>query len=285
MDKPKPKRRWFQLTPDRFMIGLLAVEGFLLLSEWFCWFPFNEKKGWTVLIALTAMSVGCLLPLLWFAVSLLLGRRFQFGLRSLLVMVLVIAVACSWLTVKVQQTTKQREAVEAIEKAGGFAAYDYEVDDYGLFAPPAEPPLPAWLLDLLGKDLFFEVSLVLTEPSSSPDFSDEDLMHLAELTTLEFLHLSGTQVTDSGLVHLKRLTNLQVLRLGETQVTDAGLVHLKGLTNLEGLDLSFTQVTDAGLEHVEALTNLEYLFLHGTPVTDEGVENLRRALPNCYISK
>ena len=33
------------------MLGLLAVEGFLLLSEWFRWFPFNEHKGWTVLIA------------------------------------------------------------------------------------------------------------------------------------------------------------------------------------------------------------------------------------------
>ena len=173
------------------MIGLLAVEGFLLLSEWFRWFPFNEKKGLTILIAVTAMSVGGLLLLLWFATSPLLGRRFQFGLRSLLVMVLVVAVACSWLTVKVQQTRKQREAVGAIEKAGGLVAYDYEVDDYGIFAPPAEPPLPAWLLDLLGEDLFFEVAMVLTEPSSSSDFSDEDLTHLAELTTLEFLHISG----------------------------------------------------------------------------------------------
>jgi hypothetical protein len=47
----KASRRWFRLTPDRCVLGLLALEGFLLLSAWLRWFPFNEHKGYAVLVA------------------------------------------------------------------------------------------------------------------------------------------------------------------------------------------------------------------------------------------
>lgn len=50
MPESTAKRRWYHLTPDRLIFGLLAVEGFLLLSEHYQWFAFNEKKGRTVLI-------------------------------------------------------------------------------------------------------------------------------------------------------------------------------------------------------------------------------------------
>jgi hypothetical protein len=53
-----------QLTPDRLLIALLAMEGFLLLSERFRWFAFNEHKGWTVLICLTTVGAGFVLMLL-----------------------------------------------------------------------------------------------------------------------------------------------------------------------------------------------------------------------------
>jgi hypothetical protein len=53
-----PTRRWFHLTPDRLVVSLLAAEGFLLLSERFRWFAFNEKKGLTVLIAVASVGVA-----------------------------------------------------------------------------------------------------------------------------------------------------------------------------------------------------------------------------------
>ena len=92
MTTKQPRRRWFRITPDRFLLGLLAVEGILLLSERFRWFPFNEHKNWTVLIALGVVCVAVVLLLLWFSVSLVLRRRFQFSLRSLLMLVVVVAV-------------------------------------------------------------------------------------------------------------------------------------------------------------------------------------------------
>ena len=95
--------------------------------------------------------------------------------------------------------------------------------------------------------------------------------------------LHGTDVTDAELVHLKDLTSLQWLNLSEPGVTDAGLVHLKELTSLQTLFLSGTRVTDAGLVHLKDLTSLQKLIVIGTQVTDAGVEELRAALPECTI--
>ena len=75
------------------------------------------------------------------------------------------------------------------------------------------------------------------------------------------------------------------VNLRKTGVTDGALVHLKGLTELRGLKLIRTQVTDAGLEHLKGLTKLKVLGLGGPQVTDAGVAELKKALPNCTISR
>ena len=65
-DASAPHRRWLLLTPDRFVLGMLAVEAFLLFSEWFGWFAFNRHKGWTMLIAVATVGVFFVLMFLWF---------------------------------------------------------------------------------------------------------------------------------------------------------------------------------------------------------------------------
>ena len=45
MIDPIPKRRWYRLTPDRVVIGLLVVECLLWLSERFQWFGFNDTRA------------------------------------------------------------------------------------------------------------------------------------------------------------------------------------------------------------------------------------------------
>jgi len=205
-------------------------------------------------------------------------RWYQFRLRTLLVVTLVLAVGLSWIAVKLQQARRQRKAVQAICQLGGAVGYDFDIVG-GTYRPRYEEPAgTAWLSRV---DL---VSDVLAVSLSGPSVHNEDLVHLESLPKLESLHLGGTQVTDAGLKHLKGLTNLKSLTLGGTHVTDGGLVNLKGLTNLDHLELCDTQVTDAGLVHLEGLTNLQLLYLSGTKVTPEGVNELRQALPNCYIS-
>ena len=97
------------------------------------------------------------------------------------------------------------------------------------------------------------------------------------------VHLERSQVNDTDLVHLKELTRLEYLDLSDTEVTDVGLMHLEGLTSLKWLNLRNTEITDAGLIHLEWLENLGRLLLNGTRVTDAGVRNLHPALPDCSI--
>lgn len=88
------------------------------------------------------------------------GPRFQFSLRALFVLVTVCAVACSWLAVRLLQLERQRQAIAAVEKSGGYVFYDYQISRYVLIDSPDwenPPPGPKWLRDLLGDDFFARV--------------------------------------------------------------------------------------------------------------------------------
>ncbi len=247
----KPRPRWYHLTPDRFLVGLLLVVGVLFLSERFVWFPFNEKKGWAVLIAVASVCGAVVLLLLWMIVALIFRWRFQFSIRSLLVFVLVCAVMSSWFSVRMKQARRQRDVVAVIVEGDGCVLHDYE-----MVSPwQPEPSAPTWLINLLGVDFFEGVAY-------------------ADCRSSNF---------DGKTAYLSKLTNLEVYFSG-AQVTDSGLVHLEGLTKLRWVDLSFAQVTDSGLVHLEGLTKLRWVDLSRTQVTPEGVKKLQQALPNCEIA-
>lgn len=294
--------RWFHLTPGRFVVGLLAVEGLLWLSDRFGWLGWH--KGIAVLTGVAAVGVAMVLMLVWFGVALVFGRRFQFSIRSLLVLTVVVAVPCSWVAVNMQEAKRQREAVEDIKATGGSAWYAYQVVDRGdtgdlsllwTTASQIKGPLPAptWLQTLLGDETVVGVW--------GSDIDDGDLglinkrlshlktlviainrkitpagfEHLKGLTHLQKLDVHYTGVTDAGLGHLEGLTQLQELDVSNTKVTDAGLEHLKGLINLRSLNLSDTAVTDMGLKYLNGLTHLQSLDLSNTKVTGVGLEHLK----------
>ncbi len=294
-------RRWFVPTPDRLLPVLLAVEGLLFLSAWFRWFPFNQHKGWTMLIAVTAVGVFLLLMFLWFLAAVIFKWRFQFSILSLFVLTAGVALPFAWLETEMKAAREQKAAADEINKLGCRVTYDYERDPRNT---TGEPPEPAWLRGLSGDDLFVSVTqdnLVNSRIAdaglehlkglpqlqglflSNTQVGDAGLEHLKGLTRLQVLYLDDTKVSDAGLEHLKELTQLQVLFLSNTQVGDAGLEHLKGLTQLQVLDLRNTKVSDAGLEHLKGLARLQWLVLNGTKVSDAGVKKLRQAMPNCQI--
>jgi len=202
-------------------------------------------------------------------------RYLRFSVRGLIVVVFVIGAALGWI---VRSARMQRDAVAAVERAGGSVGYDLGWTD--------DPALrnrgswaPAWLVDTLGVDYFVGV----VDASFSGNCSDRELAHTGHLSRLEQLSLTRSRISDAGLVHLRGLAHLSWIGLSDTQVTDAGLVHLKGLTSLSGIDLSRTQVTDAGLANLKGLTNLSTVDLRGTQVTDAGVNELKNALPSLTV--
>ena len=304
--------RWYRLTPDRCVLGMLLIEGLLWLSERLRWFPFNQHKGWTVLIAVASVAAALLAMSLWFLAAFVFRRRFQFSIRALLLLMVVVAAGCGWLATDIKQARKQQAVVEGIHKARGTCFYDYELDPDGTEAPDAGPSGPDWLRKLLGKDFLASVTKVNLSTSEAIDaglrllqglpqltsleldlsgVSDADLQHLEGLTQLRDLQLDQTNVSDAGLEHLKRLTQLHSLSLNGTKIGDAGLEHLKGLTRLEHLSLDLTKISDAGLEHLKGLTELQGLQITNTKVGDAGLEylrglpQLRESLPRSHQSR
>ena len=105
---PDENPRWYRPTPERLVWTLLGAEVFLWLSERCCWFPFNEKKGVTVLVALGVLAGSILAFALWFLSALLFRRRFQFTIRTLLAMTLAVALAFSWLAARIDQAKRPK---------------------------------------------------------------------------------------------------------------------------------------------------------------------------------
>lgn len=125
VDLPKPKLRWYRLTPDRLVLGLLAMEGALLLFDRFRWFPFNGHLGDTAVINLVVAVGGLLLILLWFAAAAIFRWRFQYSLRSLFLLTTLVAVSMSCVAVTIQECRRQKAVADAIKEAGGWASCDF----------------------------------------------------------------------------------------------------------------------------------------------------------------
>jgi hypothetical protein len=301
-DAATPKHRWYRVTPDRLILGLLAVEAFLLLSQWGGWFLFNQHKGWTVLMAVAAIGVTLLLSFIWFVASLVFRWRFQYSLRSLSLLIVTAAIPCSWLAREMQRARTQREAIATIVAAGGAVEYDSSPHSHSSTRTPNHPE---WLERLLGVDFLADVTSLRFRDGKDvvsldanlrmlrqlhwldltrSKVSDTDLNQLEGLDQLVVLSLSGTDAGDIGLRKLRCLPHLAILDLAETKVTDNGLVYLQTLPELQWLILRGTRITDAGLVHLQKLPRLESLILADMDITDAGLVHLKSMGQLKYLS-
>jgi hypothetical protein len=266
-DSEEPKRRWYRLTPDRLVLGVLALEAFLLLSQWQSWFAFGQHRGWSVLTAVAAAGLTLLLLSLWFVASLLFRWRFQYSLRSLLLLVVAVAVPCSWLATEMQRAEGQRDAVAAVKATGGELLYDIGPEFHGWMNPPT-PHCPQWLRRLFGDDFF-------SCAAEANVNSDAGMAAVIGLNELETINLSGPAITDAALVNLHKFRKLNILSLDHTDVTDAGLENVSHLRQLWAIDLSHTKISDFGLTQLERLSKLRSLYLSSTDITDAGLAQLQ----------
>jgi|SRR6185295_10831747 len=141
-------------------------------------------------------------------------RWLRFSLRSLLLLVLVLAVSFAWM---IHKAKEQGIAVAALTKMGCQCEVAYDK------AGNRPATVLEWFRWVVGEE----------EPRS-----------------VNWVRCSGSQITDTDLVHLNGLSRLKVLNLEGSHITDAGLVNLQGLTHLEELYLNESQLTDAGVERL-----------------------------------
>jgi hypothetical protein len=260
------RARWFCPTPGLLLVVLLAVEVILLLNE--RWFP----KGLAVLIGIACIGVSIILMLFWVVIALIFHKRFQFSIRSLLLLTITVAIPSSWLAVEMQQGKRQKKAVEALIKLGGSLKYDFEINSSGdLIQGPLQPG-PAWVRSLLGNDFFTSVVYVYL---SGMTVTNADVEYLNELTQLNTLIIIRASFSDAEMSQLKGMNLLQELGLSQTQITDVTLEYITSLKQLRSLSVSYTRVTDVGLEHLKGM-KLQWLDLSGTQITNAGIQQLKR---------
>lgn len=230
-------------------------------------------------------------------------RRWRvFGLRALMMFVLVLGGGLGWLAYRERV---QRMAVAAIEAAGGKVAYDWE---YGSEIGPAgirparfgtKPPGPKWLYDAVGPHYLGDVvdvrlggakadesvmahvgrlgRLMLLDLKGADGVTDSGLVHLRRLREITSLDLASTGATGACLTHLAGMSRMAHLHLPDTGVTDSALAQLEGLTALERLESERVHegITDAGMAHLARLVNLKLLELHSPRITSRGLVHLR----------
>lgn len=230
-------------------------------------------------------------------------RWFRFSLRTLLVLMTVLAV---WMWMWTDRVHRQEKAVARVEELGGLVSFAYELDAQDNWIKNPEHPGPAWLREAMGEHYFQRVAIVNFDVGSDPtdadlevyrdlpdvrqislrkrrSITDAGLVNLAGLKQLRVLALQGTLVTGPGLRHIRGCRKLELLALYNTPLTDEGLSHLADLPNLKWLMLSDTDVTDKGLSYLTQLKSLQKLELRGTHVTREGIMQIEKALPKCKI--
>ena len=224
-------------TPDRVVLLLLLVEALLFLSNWLGWPAWH--KGYAVLTCVALVGVALLAMVAWFVVAVILRRQFQFGVRTLLTLVVVVSIPFSWLAEEVRRSKPEQEAASVIRQLGSEIHWDTE-------APPC-------LRGLLGESFFGHVNFLF---HTGPGLTDTEMKCLRVMDHIEELGLLCPNVTDAGLENLKRLTHLNNLALAYTNVTDAGLENLRELHELEVLNLVGSPVTNDGIEKLkQALPN------------------------------
>lgn len=179
------------------------------------------------------------------------GKK-TFGLRSGLIVIVVLLVVLGFYGVARWNAQKQWSVVKELKELGGtFEPAFPDVRKAGERGGPA----PAWkkLLGIAAPQDLVKVSL---------DQTSGDAALIAKLTLLpqlEEVSLRQGSATDEDLAIVAQLPQLKVVQVYSDRMTDAGLAHLAKNANLQKVELRGTGIRDPGLASVAQLANLQLL--------------------------
>ncbi len=172
------------------------------------------------------------------------GPLFRFSLRALLLLVLVSAIACGWVTNRMAQKRREEAAIQAFGQKV-YVSWNWEAVRTGPNSSVSRPSGPEWLRKILGQNFFNEIDgLSLHEVTDSDDL--KELVRVQECPI--FIHsrssqlrggcgnvpeATGPEISDAGLAYVAAVVDLKELTIGSKNITDAGLRHLCRLESTE----------------------------------------------------
>ena len=161
------------------------------------------------------------------------------------------------------------EAPEASRTIASSREWDEVIRLLGMH-PSAGLNAAGQMTDAVLADVARVETITALDLGGSKNLTDEGVRHLARLTALKHLDLSGTAITDRGLQVLRGLPALQTVSLAMTRVTDEGVSHLAHCHELREVNLSWTRTGDGALRALAGKRKL-YDFASGNDVTDAGI--------------
>ena len=252
------------------VFGLLVLEALLRIGP--CrLFDVNLRSGQIIQVII---GLALLATPYCFAAVRLTRCRFQFSIRSLLVLVVVVALPCSWLAVEMKKAMEQKAAAELIAASDASVSFDIEDVDTD---PPQQ--IPAGQIPTVYQILCRPEPRLIPRPPLPEPIRGLFLRLLGESF---FCTATAVSVHDSN---EGQWADLSPNKYEEREVAHAIMIALKGLPELQTLDISGMPADDSDLEYITPLKELRLLCLRGTHVTDAGVAKLQQALPNCKITR
>jgi Leucine-rich repeat (LRR) protein len=186
------------------------------------------------------------------------------------------------------QVREQRNFISHVADLGGFTYYDYQLRLTELGATLADDDgiqsHPNWMAQWIGKDWLHDIFYVSFAQFSSTNESgsiakqhekvgDELLDQAAQISSLRWLALTGTNISDQGIARLSTSPlQLERLWLSQTPITDAALSHLSNCPSLTHLAVEGTATSDIGLQRLTQLPNLQSLSLGSPYFTSSGLQ-------------
>jgi hypothetical protein len=153
-------------------------------------------------------------------------RWFQYRLRSLFILTTLVAIACSWLSTKIQQKQAEHRALEVVKRLGASEAE--------LGSDEQEPEEPRWWQKLIGNDSLdngYEIwfHAIELDGLGGDDCTDSDLAKIPwrDLRRLRCVYIFSRKVTDEGLHNLEDLKSIEYLLLVDTKITDGAIERFR----------------------------------------------------------
>jgi hypothetical protein len=143
-----------------------------------------------------------------------MARRFQFTIRLLLILTLLLSLPLGWMAFRRAQRERRWKRIFAIQKLGGEVDLNFARQGEQVKGDGADDS-PPWYI------------IAVRLPKSR--VTDAELVFIESISTLKRLDLSATRVSDAGLARLERLHQLEQLDLRGTRTTETGVSRLQRL--------------------------------------------------------